>query len=289
MLDMPNGEVSKASWGNFHPAPPMRGGGIRKFPSRELKIRSEPFPGYPDVTSHIANNRRGKHVGYLQLNKQTINMAHVEPGFRRRGVAAHLLRHAEKKGPVYHDTNRTSAGNAWAHKMDAKRGTKPPPTGLESEIKSYGMSRKKTAMKLRNQANYDSNRRNVVTVAASSSRTGAATKGPLQGNSSRALGQRRKVKKSRGEDMDFLEMPGVFPEKDVRAELLTQLRTRDVKTGRFVGAPTLVAKNIGPALESASWAVPVGWLGIDRRKRKKQQKVKMDPKLSVTLKKKPKE
>jgi len=42
----------------------------------------------------------------------------------------------------------------------------------------------------------------------------------------------------------FDEMPGTFAsETDLREEQLTSIRTRDLKTGRFVGAPTLVAKN----------------------------------------------
>lgn len=80
-------------------------------------------------------------------------------------------------------------------------------------------------------------------------------------------------------------MPNEFTEPEQRRESLLMVRTRDVKTGRFVGAPTLVAKNkwldrLTTGVEMSTDASTV------RRKKKALKKVKLDPNLSVTLKKK---
>lgn len=75
-----------------------------------------------------------------------------------------------------------------------------------------------------------------------------------------------------------LEMPNEFTEPEQRRESLVMVRTRDVKTGRFVGAPTLIAKNkwLDRLTDTVVTSSDV------RALRKKKQK--MDPKLSVTLK-----
>jgi hypothetical protein len=80
-------------------------------------------------------------------------------------------------------------------------------------------------------------------------------------------------------------MPNGFTEPEHRTESLTQVRTRDLKTGRFVGAPTLVAKN--KWLDRLSTGVGMSSdASTVRRKKKALKKVKLDPNLSVTLKKK---
>lgn len=151
-------------------------------------------------------------------------------------------------------------------------------------------------------------------------------------------GARQRATLTGGVAKSFLEMPGMFADPDTRTEQLSTVRTRDVKTGRFVGAPTLVSKlapiNVGrktghalevgsdlalygmlgtgaaaagggaaaskkkkktmaakpmvsksvteAALGTASWAVPVGWLGVDTKRKRR----KMDPATTVTLTKK---
>ena len=65
-----------------------------------------------------------------------------------------------------------------------------------------------------------------------------------------ARGQRRQVRKAF--EVDFLEMPGAMTKPDTREESLTAIRTRDLRTGRFVGAPTLVAKSTSSALGTAA-------------------------------------
>jgi len=80
-------------------------------------------------------------------------------------------------------------------------------------------------------------------------------------------------------------MPNEFTEPEQRKETLMMVRTRDVKTGRFVGAPTLIAKNRW--LDRLTDTVTTGADVRELRQKKKQlKKVKLDPNLSVTLKKK---
>lgn len=99
---------------------------------------------------------------------------------------------------------------------------------------------------------------------------------------------------------DFLEMPNGVTEDSVdqsrvRAEDLTGIRLRDVKTGKFVAAPTLVAKKLSPTTFKGLFeGIAAGSIGgivanqfpQNRRDSKKSLK-KLDPKLSVTLQKKP--
>lgn len=98
--------------------------------------------------------------------------------------------------------------------------------------------------------------------------------------------------------MSFLEMPNSahedLPAEEVksedgsrsRAEEITALRLRDVKTGRFVAGAGLITKGAPTSIfETASWSIPLGWLGVEKRKDRKK-KAHLDPKLSVTLKKK---
>lgn len=90
--------------------------------------------------------------------------------------------------------------------------------------------------------------------------------------------------------MSFLEMPNFLSNEEwdetedlpaqprTRTENLTAIRTRDLKTGRFVGAPSLVTKGWKDVFQSGVEA------GAERRKLKKKVK-EMDSKLSVTLQK----
>lgn len=90
--------------------------------------------------------------------------------------------------------------------------------------------------------------------------------------------------------MSFLEMPNFFNDEEwdetedlpaqprTRTENLTAIRTRDLKTGRFVGAPSLVTKGWKDVFQSGVEA------GAERRKlKKKKQKLADD--MSVTLRK----
>lgn len=94
--------------------------------------------------------------------------------------------------------------------------------------------------------------------------------------------------------MSFLEMPNGFGEESEdppaegrpQAEEITALRLRDRKTGRFVAGPGLIQKNVSSVLDAAAWSVPLGWLGVEKRKSRKKKVEHLDPKLSVTLKKK---
>lgn len=96
------------------------------------------------------------------------------------------------------------------------------------------------------------------------------------------------VKVSKADDVDFLDMPGMMAKPDTRTEELTAVRTRDLKTGRFVGAPTLVSKGVADAaLSTAAWGIPVGWLGVDRTKNRKKRKLaQMDSSTTVSLERK---
>ena len=90
--------------------------------------------------------------------------------------------------------------------------------------------------------------------------------------------------------MSFLEMPNFFNDEEwdetedlpaqprTRTENLTAIRTRDLKTGRFVGAPSLVTKGWKDIFRSGAEARTEG-----RNLRKK--KWETDDKMSVTLKK----
>lgn len=85
---------------------------------------------------------------------------------------------------------------------------------------------------------------------------------------------------------DFLEMPGMMP-----TENLAQVRLRDVHTGRFVASPSLVYKKMSAS--SVFEGIMAGSIGgvianqvpQNRRSSKKALK-KLDPKMSVTLKRK---
>jgi hypothetical protein len=96
--------------------------------------------------------------------------------------------------------------------------------------------------------------------------------------------------------VSFIEMPGTFTnEETTRSESLTSVRTRDLKTGRFVGAPTLVAKklNLSTSVKRIMEGTTAGVIGgvaanqfpQNQRSTKKILK-KMDPETTVTLKKK---
>jgi len=110
---------------------------------------------------------------------------------------------------------------------------------------------------------------------------------------------------------DFLEMPNSAAEKSsvaepstegaarVRAESLTGIRLRDTKTGKFVASPSLVTKKFNIKAfkglgEATAAGVLAGFVANQLPQNKKTwgqttKKVeqKLDPKLSVTLKKKP--
>lgn len=89
--------------------------------------------------------------------------------------------------------------------------------------------------------------------------------------------------------MSFLEMPNFLSDEEapetedlsadhrLRAEKLTAIRTRDLKTGRFVGSPSLVTKKWSDRFFDGATG------GADRKVKKKGQE--MDAKMSVTLKK----
>jgi hypothetical protein len=94
----------------------------------------------------------------------------------------------------------------------------------------------------------------------------------------------------------FMEMPGTLINDDsTRTESLTAVRTRDLKSGRFVGAPTLVAKklNMTTSVKRIMEGTTAGVIGgvaanqfpQNQRSTKKLLK-KMDPETTVTLKKK---
>lgn len=90
--------------------------------------------------------------------------------------------------------------------------------------------------------------------------------------------------------MSFLEMPNFLSDEEasetedlsadprLRAEKLTSIRTRDLKTGRFVGSPSLVTKKWSDHFFDRATK------GTDYRKAKKKGQ-EMDAKMSVTLKK----
>jgi hypothetical protein len=88
---------------------------------------------------------------------------------------------------------------------------------------------------------------------------------------------------------DFLEMPGMLPTED-----LAKVRLRDVHTGRFVASPSLVYKKL--SVSSLFEGITAGSIGgvianqvpQNRRSSKKALK-RLDPNLSVGLKKKSKE
>jgi hypothetical protein len=100
--------------------------------------------------------------------------------------------------------------------------------------------------------------------------------------------------------MSFLEMPNSASEESsaeevvteggspARVERLTAVRLRDLHTGRFVAAPSLVTKSF--SLRGATETVFGGTadVGNSRRvwRRTKKKVTALDPKLSVTLKKK---
>ena len=90
--------------------------------------------------------------------------------------------------------------------------------------------------------------------------------------------------------MSFLEMPNFFNDEEwdeaedlpaqprTRTENLTAIRTRDLKTGRFVGAPSLVTKGWKDVFQNSVTS------GAEYRKvKKKKQKLADD--MSVTLRK----
>ena len=115
--------VGKAAWKNFIPAPPMKSGAVRAIPRSKVSVDSD-----PTNSVHTAYNMRNKKIGGLDTdaNTRVIRSVGVNAGYRRRGVASHLLAAAEKRGSkVIHDTNRSPNGNAWAHAMDKKRGAVP--------------------------------------------------------------------------------------------------------------------------------------------------------------------
>jgi len=92
--------------------------------------------------------------------------------------------------------------------------------------------------------------------------------------------------------VSFLEMPNFLSDEEApeagdpsaeprtRAEKLTSIRTRDLKTGRFVGSPSLVTKRWKDIFQSGVES------GAEyRRLKKKKRGQEMDAKMSVTLKK----
>jgi hypothetical protein len=120
-----DGVVQKAAWKAFYPAPPK----VSKIPRRKLKITSG--KDILGVDKHTARTLRGRPAGSLTVDpdNNTVMMARTTAGFRRKGVASHLLGHAEKQSgsKVAHSPHRTTYGNAWAKATDKKRGAKPPP------------------------------------------------------------------------------------------------------------------------------------------------------------------
>ena len=117
--------VQKAAWKAFFPAPPK----VSKIPRGKLTIDSH--RNAFGVDQHTARTARGRRAGGLSIDpdNNTVMLANTAPGFRRKGVASHLLRHAEKESgsKVAHSPHRTTYGNAWAKATDKKRGAKPPP------------------------------------------------------------------------------------------------------------------------------------------------------------------